>query len=488
MELPQEQPRTTPAPIPPAPPQNNHKLPIVWLTVGIIIVLIICGGAYVIWAFFPRILSGVITHQSNQTQPSVTWAPFSQLRDPNYLVSNEDGKIFHQRGAVKDIFEHADPKSLVFATTQDGVVARYAKDTTHVYSFLYYWVNQISGADPQTFTVLSFPNDPNYVIFAKDKNSVYLGDTRISGADPETFIAIAAFDNAYYAKDRSHVYFFDGVSFPFHELPVAVLPGADAATFVNVYPDVFKDKNHVYGMNYKFYAPTCVTCQQADAATFVALGGGYFKDRNHFYWWDKILKDVSTTAFTVLGDSGYAKDSQHVYHGGDILEAADPHTFRLIDGYENWYATDSAHVYIRGFAVDKLDPKSLVVINQSYAKDVDTVWLTLRFDPAGALPNADPSTFEILPIKGTQAGTFAPIESEWSRDATHVYFLNSLLPDADPKTFSALSGRLGKDISHVYCMERLVQGADPLTFVASTTDAWSGQDKNHKYDCEKIVK
>ena len=115
------------------------------------------------------------------------------------------------------------------------------------------------------------------------------------------------------------------------------------------------------------------------------------------------------------------------------------------------------------------------------------MWLTLRFDPAGALPNADPSTFEILPIKGTQAATFAPIESEWSRDATHVYFLNSLLPDADPKTFVALSGRLGKDVSHVYCMERLVLGADPVTFVASTTDAWSGQDKNHRYDCEKIV-
>jgi DKNYY family len=473
MESPQEQSQTTPAPIPPAPPQNHHNFPVVWLAVGAIILLLVCGGAYGIWALFSR-------------NSLVTWVPFSQLKDPNYLLSNEGGKIFLQREKVKDVFEDADPKTLVFATTQDSTVARYAKDATHVYSFLYLWVNQISGADPRTFSVLPFPNNPSYVIFAKDKNAVYVGGTRISGADPKTFIALAAFDNAYYAKDRSHVYFYNGVSLT-NERPVAVLPGADAATFVNVSPGVFKDKHHVYGMNYKFYDPACVTCQQADAATFLALGGGYFRDKNHLYWWDKILKDVSTTTFAVLDDSGFAKDTQHVYHDGDILKAADPNTFKLIEGYEDWYTTDSAHVFIRGFAVDELDPKSLVIINQNYAKDVDTVWLTLRFDPAGALPNAEPSTFEMLPIKGTQAATFAPIESEWSRDATHVYFLNSLLPNADPKTFVALSGRLGKDSSHVYCMERLVRGADPATFVASATDAWSGQDKNHRYDCEKIV-
>ena len=114
-----------------------------------------------------------------------------------YTLSNEDGKIFHQRETVKDVFEGADPKSLVFATTQDGTVAGYAKDATHVYSFQYYWVNQISGADPQTFTVLPFINEPNYVIFAKDKSFVYAENTRISGADPETFTAIAEFDDSY---------------------------------------------------------------------------------------------------------------------------------------------------------------------------------------------------------------------------------------------------------------------------------------------------
>ena len=455
--------------------------------------LLVLGGAYVLWPLLSPILPGVITDPPKITQPSSTstdahirWVPFSQVRDPHYSLSNKDGEIFHQRGSIKDIFEDADPTTLLFAITQDGTVARYAKDATHVYSFQYYWVNQISGADPQTFTVLPFPNDPNYVIFAKDSNFVYAGDSRIDGADLETFTAIASYDNAYFAKDRSRVYFYNGVILT-DERPIAVLPGADAATFVSVYPGVFKDKNHVYGMNYKFYDPTCVACQQADPATFVAFGGGYFKDKNRFYWWDKILEDVSTASFSVLGDSGYAKDSQHIYHGGNVLEAADPNTFRLIDGYEDWYATDSAHVFIRGFPVEELDPGSLVIVNQNYAKDIDTVWLTLQFDPAGVIPDADPKTFEILPIEGTQSGTFAPIESEWSRDAAHVYFLNSLLADADPETFAALSGRFGKDIYHVYCMERLVPGADPATFVASTTDAWSGRDKNHKYDCEKIV-
>ena len=493
MKSPHEQPRATPAPIPPAPPADNRHFPVARAAAGIIALLLACDGACATWALLPRTLPGVTTGQSTPVQPSssstdtlATWVPFSQLRDPDYPVSDEGGEIFHQRGTVKDVFEDADPKTLVFATTRDGTVAPYAKDATHVYSFLYHWVGQISGADPETFTVLPFPNEPDYALFAKDENFVYVGGDRVTGADPGTFVAIAVFDDTYYAKDRSQVYFWNGVTL-LDERPVAVLPGADPATFVSVYPGVFKDKNHVYGMNYKFYDPACVTCEQADAATFVALDGGYFKDKNYFYWWDQILEDVSTTTFAVSGDSGYAKDAQHVYRGGDILEAADPDTFRLIDGYEDWYATDDAHVFIRGFAVDELDPESLVIINQNYVKDLDTVWLTLRFDPAGVIPDADPNTFEVLPIKGTQAGTFAPIESEWSRDATHVYFLGSLLPDADPETFSALSGRFGKDVSHVYCMERLVPGADPATFVASTTDAWSGQDKHHKYDCETIV-
>jgi len=452
MKSPQEHPHTTPAPVPSAPPQDKHDFPVVRVVVGVIVLLLICGGAYVTWALTP-------------TESIVTWVPFSQLKDPRYTLSNEDGKIFHQRETVKDVFEGADPKSLVFATTPDGTVARYAKDATHVYSFQYYWVNQISGADPQTFTVLPFPNEPNYVIFAKDKNFVYAGNTRISGADPETFVAIAEYYDdyydAYYAKDRSHVYFYNGITLT-DERPVAVLPGADPATFVSVSPNVFKDKNHVYGMNEKFYDPACVTCQQADPATFVALGGGYFKDKSHFYCWSKILEDISTTTFAVMGDSGYAKDAQHVYHYGDILKAADPATFRLIDGYENWYATDSAHVFIGGYVVDELDPESLLVINQNYAKDLDTVRLTLPFDPAGVIPDADPNTFEILPNEGTHVGTFSPIGTEWSRDATHVYFLNSLVADADPKTFTALSGRFVSGRISLTCTAWKVLSRGPI--------------------------
>ena len=498
MEPPQEQLQTMAAPIAADPSRSRHEFPIFRGTAGITILLLVCTGGCATTGEFPHTSAGNATYQSSLTQPApvsadgvVTWVPFSRLRDPYYRVSNDLGEIYHQRETAKDVFEDADPKTLEFATTPDGSVAGYAKDATHVYSFSYYWVHKISDVDLQTFTVLPFPNDPNFVIFAKDKSNVYVGSDRIDGADSETFVTMAAFEyapdgsKAYYAKDRSHVYFFNGVSLT-NERPIAVLPGADAATFVNVSPNVFKDKNHVYGMNYEFYAPDCVTCQQADSKTFVALDGGYFKDKNHFYFWSKILEDISATTFSVLGDSGYAKDSQHVYVGGEILSPADPDTFKLIDGYGGWYAIDRSHVFIRGTVVDELDPGSLVIINQAFAKDVDTVWLTLPFDPAGAMPDADPSTFEVLPIEGTQAGTFAPIDSEWSKDATHVYFLDTLLPDADPKSFAALSGRLGKDLLHVYCMERLVPGADPATFVASSTDAWSGQDKAHKYDCEKV--
>lgn len=356
----------------------------------------------------------------------IFWQNYS-LNLPNYFSNSVITKI----SSTTPIFD------------QEGYYSPYSKDDTHVY----YEGKIISNADVNTFVVLSCKATPE------------------GGCD------------IYYAKDKNHAYIsnYDGNQ---------IWSEADPETLQVVYGSILKDKNNVYGL--KSDCESCV--QKHDPITFVSLGGGYFKDKNVIQYWYWSIPTNSTSTFQALGESGLAKDNEYVWNGLKIIERADPTTFKLIDGYDYWYATDKDHVFIRGKLIHQLNPKTLNIINKNYAKDADTVWLTLQFDPAGEILGADPATFVILPNQGSSAGTFASTGSEYTKDAQHVYFLGSLLEGADPKTFVVLSARYGKDASNVYIMDKVLKNADVATFKASSTNAWVGEDKNHLYDGGKVVK
>ena len=67
--------------------------------------------------------------------------------------------------------------------------------------------------------------------------------------------------------------------------------------------------------------------------------GRYSTDKNFVYYrvfmsdGNMILKldTADRKTFTALGTSTYAKDSNHVYRRGDIIENADPKTFNVLD-------------------------------------------------------------------------------------------------------------------------------------------------------------
>lgn len=509
MESPQEPPQITPDPVSPAPPQIERKFPILWIVIGIVIFLLVCGGAYAAWTanllhvpFIPN--TNATSEDSGDkvgfeydktTRVSVQWLPLSQAQNSEF-VSTTSGVNFESAyygGYYNGNIANADSSSFSVAYLQIGSTTTYALDYAKDKNNVYLRNTVLENADPNTFALLPVKDtstivqyNPWSVVYGKDKSRVYFRGEVVPGADPASFVSLTcalmpegACETSY-AKDAHRAYRDD-----------KVWADPDPKTLDTVYGPILKDKNRIFKIGYG----TCAECESIDVTTFVSLGRGYFKDKNRIYDGTQPIEGADPTSFAVLGDdpitfttrSIYAKDAKRVYDGTRVIDGADPDTFEVIPGFNDWYAKDKNHVYIRGYVEKELDPSTFSVINQNYSKDKDTVYLELLFDPAGVIPNADPNTFEFIPIQGTQAGTFAPIESEWSKDTIHVYFLNSLLPGADPKTFVALSGRLGKDNSHAYCMERLISGADATTFIASSTDAWAGQDKNHRYDCEKIV-
>ena len=87
---------------------------------------------------------------------------------------------------------------------------------------------------------------------------------------------------------------------------------------------------------------------EADVPTFLVAtkaAGDFAKDRNHVYWIGGVLDDVDPQIFTPLytpkgNQTGYGKDNQHVYFfwGKDppyLVDGADAITFEALDSLPN---------------------------------------------------------------------------------------------------------------------------------------------------------
>lgn len=104
-----------------------------------------------------------------------------------------------------------------------------------------------------------------------------------------------------------------------------------------------------------------------------------------------------------------------------------------------------------------------------------------------AIPSAATSSFQFTFSKSSG------VSLNCAKDATHVYWEATPLPDADPATFTPIIDadgnltRFGKDHTHVYFNGSEIPGADPSSFyVATTTNSaynmnQSSHDKNASY-------
>lgn len=260
---------------------------------------------------------------------------------------------------------------------------------------------KVQGADPKTFTVLC-----GY--YAKDKNHAYWNGLPIIGADSKSFFII----NEEYAKDNTHVY--NGYS---------IVDGADLQTFVVLNGSYAKDKDHLYHF--------ASSVQGVDLKTLVVVNEDYAKDKYYVYDGDAkmilykngfIVGKIDPETFSVFGGY-YFEDKNGIYWGNDLIGGAVPDkaTFVAInDKYakENYaYAKDKNHVYFLGSVLDSADPKTFTIIEDNYTKDINHIY-------------TDHSI-----IQGADLETFSVINSEYSKDKNNVYDYGEIVLGADPKTF-----------------------------------------------------
>jgi hypothetical protein len=274
-----------------------------------------------------------------------------------------------------------------------------------------------------------------------------------------------------YYKAGNDIYIFTGTSTKKSSndliLPTPVsISGVDVATFVpGILPSLLfiaKDKNHVYIGG----KPDSMI----DAKTFVAIPGrdSLFKDAFHLYEYiggptsyEITPFDPQTISFFTPRDPGtldsefyneYVEDKNGVYFGKERIANADANTFTVFTNPKLYglkgggplypYAKDKNAVYYDGAVVPHADPSTFVPVDNGgvysyyYGKDVNNV-----YEGTTTIPNLDPQTVQILwtPIyEGCGSAMYV-------KDATHVFYKQSLVPGADAKTFESLINNYGRD-------------------------------------------
>ena len=247
------------------------------------------------------------------------------------------------------------------------------------------------------------------------------------------------------------------------------LEGADPKTFEVVLSEYWaKDATHVY------YEAKAIP--DADPKTFEAFDSSYAGDSGQIYWRGAVIPGAKGydpgVPFEVLNGNGTrAKDKHHVYSSGNIVEGADPATYRLIG--DGRVARDRNDYYAVNFE-DNLGGQYPLHMNMAAFK------LLIPAEPTGMSNDPWDNLWEQL----------------WARDDTKYVVGGKTYPIADPATFEALGYGFAKDAKQAYFLDKVIAGADPHTFRIVSPDhpanwAWTfaryAKDANRVYYKGEIV-
>lgn len=210
---------------------------------------------------------------------------------------------------------------------------------------------------------------------------------------------------------------------------------------------------------------------QADPKTFKEISTFFGADARNAYFEGFALEGSDPRTFKPLG-GGYSMDKTGAYWQMHRIEGADPSSFRVdeykeVNGRILHVAKDQNRIYYRNQALS-YDPAHFEVVSVigEICKDAHHVYFG-----ATTLPEADAATFVSLRFQKytLRYNYYVP----YFKDKNQVYYTFSTLlarvSGADPATFSLLSldntgSAYGKDHQHIYCNGHLLPGADVASF------------------------
>lgn len=185
----------------------------------------------------------------------------------------------------------------------------------------------------------------------------------------------------------------------------------------------------------------------ADPSNFQALDRTYARDNEHVFINGYLLQGADAGSFQLLDRPGFSKDAHRVYQHDHPI-STDPDNFELID---SGLAIDSTTVYWSDGSVLSDDPGNFAIIsdadNYLFAEDSHTVYV-----------NANP-------IAGAAPTTFRVLQGAYARDDDDAFYFDAPIPGADVTTFRPLKGPYAVDA------QRFTGWARPLT-VPTLRPSW----------------
>ena len=171
-----------------------------------------------------------------------------------------------------------------------------------------------------------------------------------------------------------------------------------------------------------------------------------------------------------------------MYYEGAAFAVKDLESFQLIA--DNFAKDKFSGYYIRR-PIPESDGPTFSAITSNYSKDATHVFYSgLNF---ATEPRASDVISVILP--GAQPGTFTPLESGYARDGSRAYY-NERLLESGASSFRVLAYDYAVSPSHVYYRGDVVRGADAATFetVPIVDGGPTAKDKSGSFNYAKRLK
>ena len=340
-------------------------------------------------SFICMVLASCIGYRNDGKQ--VTFHEWNEASGHKVTVLDADPATFEDLGDgygrdAKHAFLEGNIIKGADGNTFNYLGKNYAVDANRAFHF----DSIIPDIDPKSFKVHS-----NWL--TEDKNDFYWNGKAIHVADKKTFVVIGDDDDeeTLWAKDKYNAYYMGYPPVPLADYE-SFHPINDHTPFISRAGDYAVDKYRVY---YKDHI-----VEGADPESFkeVFISVGQDKYRVYYEW--KATKIKNYEQLSIIGD--FRTDGLYVYTDKlEVLEGADPHTFKQIEDSRYWYA------------------------------DKDHVW---HFDKL--VKEADVSSFQPVYLYEFYLGKIESRGTDfwYGKDKNHVFYEDSIISGADPSTFEKI--------------------------------------------------
>lgn len=155
---------------------------------------------------------------------------------------------------------------------------------------------------------------------------------------------------------------------------------------------------------------------------------------------ERLIPDADPKSFETLDDNLYAKDKYNVYYKGNTIQAADPNTFRTLEG---GYAVDKNRAFYYGNSIESSSSKDFKILDGYFSTDYKDVYYRTK-----PLKISSKKNFKFLSKNN--------LNDRWSTDGNYYWFNNFKVPSNEYDQIELLDEDAGfsRDSKNVYYLNR----------------------------------